>query len=116
VADAIARMVQYLTNGHEKWTPDRNICPGPKMHSPVERPKRRPKELDPRLKGRILAALRDGPKTCLEISRAVGHSSNECSDRLTRLLHDGFITRTLTGRSPTTRRLVQVYALREPRA
>ena len=111
---AIQHMVAFLLT-RPNWQPDRNICPGPKMHSPVERPKRQPKELDPRLKGRILNALRDGPKTCLEISRTVGHSSNECSDRLTRLLHDGFITRTLTGRSPTTKRLVQVYALREPR-
>ena len=115
VADAIARMVQYLTNGHEKWTPDRNICPGPKTFSPGKRPHLRGDELHPYLQRDIVTALRRERGTCAEIARRIGYSIREVNHKLAQMHRDGLIDRARTARSPVTRRLVQVYAIREAR-
>ena len=116
---AIQHMVAYLTGTHKPWTPDRFDSTGPKVGSPSAAPTRRRRivqELHPQLKGRILGALQRGPSTASDIAKLIRYDVREVNAKLSRLYRDGLIDRAKDARSPVTRRLVQVYALRVPHA
>ena len=122
MADAIARMVAYLTNGHQPWKPDRFDHCGPNFNSAKGEndgrrrnghKAKRPTG-DAAMKALILTALeRGGPQIAGEIAKRIHLDHHSVNAKLTRMFGDKLIDRAKCRRSKVSGRLVFVYALRD---